>query len=214
MWYYVRKLEHPARVSKTDPRMAKLILAQYGGPQGELAAAMRYQTQRFSMPDARARALLTDIATEEMAHLEILGECYHRLVDGLTPEEMRRHGLAEQYVEFGKDPFYVNESGAPWTAAYINAVGDPIANLAEDIASEEKARTVYEHLIHITDDRDLEETLRFLWSREVVHSQRFQQAKQRLEDLLQEQRVILPGERIERHNRYESLTWSVAEMER
>lgn len=212
MWYYVKKLEHPARVSGTDPRMARLILAQYGGPQGELAAALRYQAQRYAMPDPRTRGLLIDIATEEMAHLEVLGECFYRLTDGVPEEELRRYGLDGYYTEFGRDVFYVNESGHPFTVAYMAAVGDPIANLAEDIAAEEKARTVYEHLIFQTDDVDLQETLRFLWSREIVHSQRFREAKERLEDLLQERRIIEPGERIERITTEGRLGWSVDEL--
>jgi spore coat protein JC len=212
MWYYVKKFEHPVKVSRTDPRMAKLILAQYGGPNGELAAALRYQAQRYAMPDPRTRGLLIDIATEEMAHLEILGEAFYRLIEGLSLEELRRHGLDGYYTEFGRDVFYVNESGVPFTVAYIAAVGDPIANLAEDIAAEEKARTIYEHLINLTDDVDLQETLRFLWSREIVHSQRFREAKERVEDRLQERRIIVPGERVERTTRNERLTWSIGEM--
>ncbi|BAS28369.1 manganese catalase family protein [Limnochorda pilosa] len=212
MWYYTKKLEHPVRVERSDPRMAKLILSQYGGPQGELAAATRYLTHRFTMPEPRARATLIDIGTEEFAHLEVLGELFEQLIDGVPLSELRRAGLDTYYVEHGRQPFYVNSDGVPFTEAYVNATGDPIANMHEDIAAEERARAVYEHLIAMTDDVHVKEALRFLWSREVVHADRFRESLQRVTDYLNERRVIRVGEYYERSNRLGRLTWRVDEI--
>ncbi len=212
MWYYTKKLEHPVRVQAPDPRMAKLVLSQYGGPQGELGAATRYLNQRFNMPDANARAVLVDIGTEELAHLEILGVMFEQLIDGVSLGDLDAAGLSSNFVEHGMSPFYENSAGVPFTAAYISAVGDPIADLEEDIAAEEKARAVYEHLIRMTDDQLVRETLRFLWSREVIHSRRFQEAKELVVERINERRVIVVGERAERSNVFETLSWDIREM--
>lgn len=204
MWYYEAKFQHPVKVNHTDPRLAKLLLAQYGGPQGECAAALRYLDQRYAMSDfdKRTAGLLTDIGTEEMAHLEILGELYHQLVEGVPLHELQEAGLAGNYVEFGTNPFYINESGQLWTAGYISATGDPLADVHEDIAAEEKARAVYEHLIDLTDDPDVKDALQFLWSREIVHSRRFREAAQHLDEVLHERRSIVIGGPVSRTNRY------------
>lgn len=212
MWYYTKKLEHPVRVSGPNPHMARMILTQFGGPNGELAASTRYLTQRFSMPDDNARAVLVDIGTEELAHLEMLGVMFEMLIDGVPMQELDRAGLGAYYTDHGRDAFYVNASGAAFTANYVNAVGDPIANLEEDIAAEEKARAVYENLLHLNDDPLARETLRFLWSREVVHSQRFSEAKALVEERIREKRLVVPGTRVERSNRLESRRWNVEEI--
>ncbi|MCF6094603.1 manganese catalase family protein [Microaerobacter geothermalis] len=176
MWIYEKKLEVPVRVGKRDLQMAKYLITQYGGPDGELSAALRYLNQRYSMPNERAKALLTDIGTEEMGHLEVIATMVYKLVKGASPQEMREAGLGSQYADHDHALFYMDASGNPWTAAYIQAKGDPIADLAEDIAAEEKARATYQWLINLTDDPDLKETLKFLREREVVHSQRFREA--------------------------------------
>ncbi|GBF10946.1 putative manganese catalase [Tepidibacillus sp. HK-1] len=175
MWIYEKKLEIPVRVERPDLRIAKFLITQYGGPDGELSAALRYLNQRYSMPDRRAKALLTDIGTEELGHLEIIATLVHKLVKGATPEQMIAAGLGGHYADHEKALFYVDANGNPWTATYIQAKGDPIADIAEDIAAEEKARATYENLINLSDDPGVIDALKFLREREVVHSQRFRE---------------------------------------
>lgn len=176
MWIYEKKLERPIRIEKPDLRMAKYLITQYGGPDGELSAALRYLNQRYSMPNKRAKALLTDIGTEELGHLEMIATMVYNLVKGATPEHMKEAGLGAMFADHNHALFYMDASGNPWTAAYIQAKGDPIADLTEDIAAEEKARATYENLIQLTDDPGLIDALKFLREREVVHSQRFREA--------------------------------------
>ncbi|GAA4711815.1 manganese catalase family protein [Brevibacillus fulvus] len=181
MWYYEKKLQYPVRVSKCDPYMAKLLLEQYGGADGELAAALRYLNQRYTIPN-KVIGLLNDIGTEEFAHLEMIATMVYKLTKDATPEQLRAAGLADHYVNHDKALYYQNASGVPWTAAYIQAKGDPIADLYEDIAAEEKARATYQWLIDMTDDVDLQDGLKFLRQREVVHSQRFREAVELLKE--------------------------------
>jgi spore coat protein JC len=176
MWIYEKKLQYPVRVEKPNVHLAKYLITQYGGPDGELSAALRYLNQRYSMPNKRAQALLTDIGTEEMAHLEVIATLVHKLVKNATPQQMKEAGLGSHYADHEKALFYVDANGVPWTAAYIQAKGDPVADLAEDIAAEEKARATYQWLIDLSDDPGVIDTLRFLREREVVHSQRFREA--------------------------------------
>lgn len=175
MWIYEKKLQYPVKVSKCDPYMAKLLLEQYGGADGELAAALRYLNQRYSIPD-QVIGLLTDIGTEEFAHLEMIATMVYKLTKDATPAQLRAVGLGDHYVQHDKAVFYQNSAGVPWTAAYIQAKGDPIADLYEDIAAEEKARATYQWLIDMTDDVDLQDGLKFLREREIVHSLRFREA--------------------------------------
>jgi spore coat protein JC len=175
MWVYEKKLQYPVRVSKCDPRMARLLLEQYGGADGELAAALRYMNQRYAIPD-KIIGLLTDISTEEFAHLEMIATMVYKLTKDLSIEQLKVAGLDDYYVSHDRALFYTNASGVPWTAAYIQAKGDPIADLYEDIAAEEKARATYQWLIDMTDDVDLQDSLKFLREREVVHSLRFREA--------------------------------------
>ncbi|MDI3480511.1 MAG: spore coat protein [Tepidanaerobacteraceae bacterium] len=173
MWYYEKKLEYPANVSRTDITMAKFLYAQYGGPDSELSAAVRYLTQRYTMPIPQAKAVLTDIGTEELAHWEIIGTLIYKLTEGATPEQLRRAGVGDHYAQHDKALYPQGASGVPWTAAYVQATGDPIADLHEDMAAEQKARAAYERLINLTDDAGVIATLSFLREREVVHFQRF-----------------------------------------
>jgi len=176
MWIYEKKIQFPVNVSRPDLQMAKYLITQYGGPDGELSAALRYLNQRYSMPNRKAKALLTDIGTEELGHLEMIATMVYKLVKNATPEEMRMAGLGGNYADHSHALFYVDANGNPWTATYIQAKGDPIADLVEDIAAEEKARATYENLINLTDDPDIIKTLKILREREVVHSQRFREA--------------------------------------
>ncbi|CAH0117769.1 MULTISPECIES: manganese catalase family protein [unclassified Paenibacillus] len=189
MWIYEKKLQYPVRVSKCDPHMAKLLLEQYGGADGELAAALRYLNQRYSIPD-RVIGLLTDIGTEEFAHLEMIATMVYKLVKDATVEQIKAAGLDPHYVNHDKALFYQNAAGDPWTATYIQAKGDPIADLYEDIAAEEKARATYQWLIDMTDDVDLQDGLKFLREREIVHSLRFREAVEILKDERDKKKVF------------------------
>lgn len=173
MWIYEKKLEYPVRVSKPDLKMAKYLLTQFGGPNGELSAAVRYLTQRYTMPTNRAKGVLTDIGTEELAHWEIIATMIYKLTKGASASDYRRADFGGHYAIWDGALFPSDSNGVPWTSAYINSIGDPVADLHEDMAAEEKARATYENLIDLTDDPDLKDGLRFLREREVVHFQRF-----------------------------------------
>ncbi|MGO4107948.1 manganese catalase family protein [Paenibacillus sp. YAF4_2] len=175
MWLYEKRLQYPVRVGKCDPMMARFLIEQYGGADGELSAALRYLNQRYSIPD-QVIGLLTDIGTEEFAHLEMIATMVYKLTKDATPRQLKEAGLGENFVNHDNGMMYVNASGVPWTAAYIQAKGDPIADLYEDIAAEEKARATYQWLIDMTDDVDLQDGLKFLREREIVHSMRFREA--------------------------------------
>ena len=169
MWLYEKKLEYPVNIKRKDLKMAKALLAQYGGPDGEFAAAMRYLNQRYTMPDERGFALLNDIGTEEMAHVEIIATMVTQLMKGATPKELVDAGLTGQYVQHDHALFPVDANGVPFTSAYIQTTGNWNADLTEDMAAEQKARVTYEHLMDLTDDPDLLAPLSFLRQREVVH---------------------------------------------
>ncbi|MET3291515.1 UNVERIFIED_CONTAM: spore coat protein JC [Brevibacillus sp. OAP136] len=181
MWIYEKKLQYPVRVSKCDPRMAKFLIEQYGGSDGELAAALRYLNQRYTIPN-KVIGLLTDIGTEEFAHLEMIATMVYKLTKDATPEDMEAAGLGAHYANHDKALYYENAAGVPWTAAYIASKGDPIADLYEDIAAEEKARATYQWLIDMTDDVDLQDSLKFLRQREIIHAQRFSEAVEILKE--------------------------------
>ena len=176
MWYYVKTLEYPINLKCNDLNMAKLLITQYGGPDGELGAALRYLNQRYTMPTNKSKGLLTDIGTEEMAHVEMLGTMVYQLMENASIDEIKAAGLAGHYADHGKALFYTDATGNPWTATYTQAKGDVIADLHEDMAAEQKARTTYEWLINLTDDAEVKKILGFLREREVVHYQRFGEA--------------------------------------
>ena len=176
MWYYVKTLEYPINLKCNDLNMAKLLITQYGGPDGELGAALRYLNQRYTMPTNKSKGLLTDIGTEEMAHVEMLGTMVYQLMENASIDEIKAAGLAGHYADHGKALFYTDATGNPWTATYIQAKGDVIEDLHEDMAAEQKARKTYEWLINLTDDAEVKKILGFLREREVVHYQRFGEA--------------------------------------
>lgn len=175
MWVYMKTLMYPVNIKKRDLKMASLIATQYGGPQGELAAGIRYLNQRFTMPDEKGKALLSDIGTEELSHVEIIQTMMYQLMKGATVEEIKAAGLEDYYAEHGQDLFPANPDGEFFTTAYISSVGDYIANLHEDLAAEEKARTVYENLIDLATDPDVIAPLLFLREREIIHYNRFKE---------------------------------------
>lgn len=181
MWIYEKKLQYPVRVSTCNPTLAKYLIEQYGGADGELAAALRYLNQRYSIPD-KVVGLLTDIGTEELAHLEMIATMVYKLTKDATPAQMKAAGLGDHYANHDNALFYHNASGVPWTASYIAAKGDPIADLYEDIAAEEKARATYQWIINLSDDPDLNDGLKFLREREIIHAQRFREAVEILKE--------------------------------
>ncbi len=175
MWQYQKKLEYPINITKKDLRMAKYLVTQYGGSAGELGAALRYLNQRYTMPDDRGKALLTDIGTEELGHVEMLSTMIYQLMKGATIEEIRNAGLDGHYAEHERAVYPTDANGVPFTVSYFATTGDPLADLSEDMAAEQKARAVYEHLIDLTDDPDVIGPLLWLRQREVVHFQRFKE---------------------------------------
>jgi spore coat protein JC len=189
MWIYERKLQYPVRVSKCDPRMAKFLIEQYGGADGELAAALRYMNQRYTLPN-KVIGIVNDIGTEELAHLEMIATMVYKLTKDATAEEMKAAGLEGHYADHDKALYYHNAAGMPFTATYITAKGDPIADLYEDIAAEEKARATYQWLINMTDDVDIIDGLTFLREREIIHSQRFREAVEILKAEEQQKKVF------------------------
>ena len=192
MWTYNKVLQYPVNIKCTDPRLAKVIISQYGGPDGELAASLRYLSQRFGMPDQTSKAVLNDIGTEELAHLEMVGSIVHQLTKNASIEELEKAGLAPYYTDHGVDVYPVSAAGVPFTAAYIAAKGDPIANLQEDLAAEQKARATYEKLIDLCrDNPDVLDPLKFLRQREIVHFQRFGEALRGIQDRLATKKLYM-----------------------
>ena len=175
MWTYNKTLQYPINIKNRNPKLAKFIISQYGGPDGELGAALRYFNQRYTMPDERGKALLTDIGTEELGHIEMISTMIYQLTKDASLEELKRAGLDTNYTEHGMDIFPTDSNGVPFTASYFASVGDPLANLSEDMAAEQKARAVYENLIDLTNDPDVIGPLLFLRQREVVHFARFKE---------------------------------------
>mgnify|MGYP003434924913 FL=1 len=175
MWQYNKFMQYPLNITKKDLKMAKNLLSQYGGAQGELGAALRYLNQRITMPDDMGRALLNDVGTEELAHVEMLQTMIYLLMKDATIDELKKEGLDGWFTEHGKDIFPANNEAISFTTDYISSVGDPIANIVEDMAAEQKARAVYEHLILLTDNQEVIQPLLFLRQREVVHYERFRE---------------------------------------
>lgn len=176
MFVYEKKLQYPVRIKNTNPALAKFIISQYGGPDGELGASMRYLSQRFSMPYPELKAILTDIGTEELGHLEMVGAIIHQLTRNMTQEEIIRAGFDTYFVDHTAGVYPQFASGTPWTAATIAVKGDVITDLTEDMGAEQKARTTYDNILRLSDDPDVNNVIRFLREREVVHFQRFGEA--------------------------------------
>lgn len=191
MWTYDKFLEYPVKIKNPNPKMAKIIITQYGGPDGELAASLRYLSQRFSMVTEQAIATCNDVGTEELAHLEMVGSMVRQLMKNATIKEIEEAGMGAYYVDHGKGIYPVSAAGVPFNASYIQSKGDPIVDLTENLAAEQKARATYEYLINMADDPDVIEPLKFLREREVVHYQRFGEALRTVQDYLQEPHLFL-----------------------
>lgn len=176
MWEYEKRLQFPVKIKNPDARAAKVIISQYGGPDGELGASLRYLSQRFAMPYKDVAGLLTDIGTEELAHLEMIGAILYQLTKGLDIPEIKESGFDTYFVDHTTGVYPQAASGMPFSAAALASKGDPITDLMEDMAAEQKARTTYDNILKLVDDPDVIEPIKFLRQREIVHFQRFGEA--------------------------------------
>lgn len=173
MWQYEKTLQYPVKIANPNPKYAQIIISQYGGPDGELGASMRYLTQRYSMPYNELKGLLTDIGTEELAHMEMICAMVYQLTKNLSEEEIKRSGFDKYFVDHTTAVYPIAASALPWRAEYVQAKGDVLADLHEDLAAEQKARVTYDNLLRLIDDPDVRDPLKFLREREIVHYQRF-----------------------------------------
>ena len=187
MWVYEKKLQYRINIKRTNPALAKVIISQYGGPDGELGASLRYLSQRYSMPYPELKAILTDIGTEELAHLEMVGAIVYQLTKNLSMEEIKKSGFDQYFVDHTTGIYPSSAAGVPFTAAYIQSKGDPITDLHENLAAEQKARTTYDNILQFCDDPDVKDAIKFLRQREVVHYQRFGEGLRILTDKLDSQ---------------------------
>lgn len=184
MWVYEKRLQYPVKITKTCPKTAQLIISQYGGPDGELAASLRYLSQRYTMPDKRVGGLLTDIGTEELAHMEIICAMVYQLTKNLTLEEAKTAGFDAYYIDHTTGIWPQAAAGIPFTAKEFQSKGDAITDLTENLAAEQKARTVYDNLLRMIKDPEVRDPLKFLRAREIVHFQRFGEALEMTKDNL------------------------------
>lgn len=173
MFVYEKQMQYPIKIKRTNPQLAKLIISQYGGPDGELGASLRYLSQRYTMPVKELKATLTDIGVEELNHLEMIGTIVYQLTKDLSQEEIKKAGFDAYFVDHTTGVYPSSAAGVPFTAAYIQSKGDPITDLHEDMAAEQKARTTYDNILRFCDDYDVKDPIRFLREREIVHYQRF-----------------------------------------
>ncbi len=184
MWQYEKRLQYPVNIKNPNPKLAQVIISQYGGPDGEIGASLRYLSQRYSMPYPELKAILTDVGTEELAHLEMVGAMVHQLTRNLTEQQIKDSGFAPYYTDHTTGVYPVAAAGTPFSAMVFQSKGDPITDLHEDLAAEQKARTTYDNLIRLVDDPDVLEPLKFLREREIVHFQRFGEGLRLVQDRL------------------------------
>ena len=189
MFVYDKKLQYPVKIANTNPRLAAIIISQYGGPDGELGASLRYLSQRYSMPFDDLKGLLTDIGTEELGHLEMIGAIVHQLTRNLNDSQIKDAGFAPYFVDHTIGVYPTAASGSPWNAASMAVKGDPMADLVEDLAAEQKARVTYDNILRLSDDPDVNDAIKFLREREIVHFQRFGEAVQLLREKLNQKNV-------------------------
>ncbi len=184
MFQYEKKLQYPVKIKNPNPKLAKVIISQFGGPDGELAASVRYLSQRYDMPLPELKGLLTDIGTEELSHLEMIGAIVYQLTRNLTIDEIKKSGFDTYFVDHTTGIYPVAASGMPFTATYVQSKGDVITDLHEDLAAEQKARTTYDNILRLVDDPDVRDPIKFLREREIVHYQRFGEGLQLMTDKL------------------------------
>ena len=196
MFVYEKKLQYPVKIANPNPKYAKIILDQYGGPDGELGASLRYLSQRFTMPYAQLKGLLTDIGTEELGHLEMIGAIVHQLTRNLTPEEIKKGGFDAYFVTHTAGVYPAGANGMPYSAGSMQCKGDTIADLMEDMAAEQKARVTYDNILRLVDDPDVRDPIKFLREREIVHFQRFGEGLRMVTDGSTRRTTILSTRRL------------------
>ncbi len=184
MWIYEKRLQYPVKITQTNAKLAQVIMSQFGGPDGELAASMRYLSQRYTMPYKEVTGILTDIGTEELAHMEIVSSIIYQLTKDLSIEEIQKAGFDKYYVDHTLGLWPQAAGGTPFTATYFQSKGDPITDLHEDMAAEQKARTTYDNILRLIKDPEIADPIRFLRAREVVHYQRFGESLRIVQDNL------------------------------
>ena len=189
MFIYDKKLQYPVKIDNPNPRLAAIIISQYGGPDGELGASLRYLSQRYSMPFDELKGLLTDIGTEELGHLEMVGAIVHQLTRKMSDAQIQDSAFAPYFVDHTAGVYPTAASGFPWTAASMAVKGDPLADLTEDLAAEQKARVTYDNILRLSDDPDVNNVIKFLREREIVHFQRFGEAIELLRRKLNQRNV-------------------------
>ena len=189
MFVYEKRLQYPVKIKNPNAALAKLISAQYGGPNGELGASLRYLSQRYTMPYPELTAVLNDIGTEELGHLEMIGSIVHQLTRNLTEQQIHDSAFAPYFVDHTTGVYPTSASGFPWSASSMQVKGDPIADLTEDLAAEQKARATYDNILRLSDDPDVNDVIKFLREREIVHFQRFGEAVQLLREKLNKKNV-------------------------
>lgn len=189
MFVYQKKLQYPIKIKNPNPKLAKIIISQYGGPDGELGASLRYLSQRYTMPYPELKALLTDIGTEELSHLEMVGTIVHQLTRKLSDEDIKKSGFDTYFVDHTAGVYPTAASGFPWTAASMQVKGDLIADLTEDMGAEQKARVTYDNILRLSDDPDVNDVIRYLRQRELVHFQRFGEGLRLAQDKLDQKNI-------------------------
>ena len=189
MFVYQKKLQYPVKIAHPNPRLASIIISQYGGPDGELGASLRYLSQRYSMPFDELKGLLTDIGVEELGHLEMVGAIVHQLTRNLKDDQYRDPAFAPYFVDHTTGVYPTAAAGAVYNSGMMQVKGDPIADLAEDLGAEQKARVTYDNILRLSDDPDVNDVIKFLREREIVHFQRFGEAMQLLREKLNQKNV-------------------------
>ena len=189
MFVYQKKLQYPVRIKNPNPALARIIITQYGGPDGELGASLRYLSQRFSVPYPELKGILTDIGTEELGHLEMIGTIVHQLTRNLTIDQIQEGGFDAYFVDHTAGIYPQSAGGTPWNAMSMAVKGDVITDLTEDMAAEQKARTTYDNILRLSDDPDVNDVIRFLREREIVHFQRFGEALRIATDRMNQKNV-------------------------
>ena len=189
MFVYQKKLQYPVRIKNPNSALARIIITQYGGPDGELGASLRYLSQRFSMPYPELKGILTDIGTEELGHLEMIGTIVHQLTRNLTIDQIQEGGFDAYFVDHTAGIYPQSAGGTPWNAMSMAVKGDVITDLTEDMAAEQKARTTYDNILRLSDDPDVNDVIRFLREREIVHFQRFGEALRIATDRMNQKNV-------------------------
>ncbi len=182
MWNYEKRLQYPVNITTPNPRIAKVIMSQYGGPDGEMGASMRYLSQRYSQKNNRVAGLLTDIGTEELAHLEMVAAIVRQLTKGLSARELEKEGFGAYYIDHTGGIWPQAAGGVPFNACEFQSKGDPITDLVEDMAAEQKARTTYDNILRLVKDNEVADPIRFLRAREIVHFQRFGEGLRMIQD--------------------------------